>query len=111
YTDVWQLRSPADLRGDWGMPFNIIRMREGVKLKQAGAVLALVAHRFATLAGESPRDVAFRKHAITGNPFQFQRYHIALIAAVLAVLFVACFNLEIGRASCRERVWSLVLAV
>ncbi|HEY8175883.1 MAG TPA: FtsX-like permease family protein [Gemmatimonadaceae bacterium] len=103
YTDMWQLPPPSSMSL---LLFNIVRLRPGVTLEQAHAELDLVAQRLALLAGESPRDVAFRFRPIMGEPFRFQRFHFALIGAVLAVLLVACFNLanlQLARGITRSR--------
>jgi predicted permease len=105
YTDVWQL-PPPNAPSYTSTNFQVVRLRSGVTLEQAYAELNLVAHRFAILGGENPRDVAFNMGPAMGEPFRFQRFHLALIAAVLAVLLVACFNLanlQLARGITRSR--------
>ncbi|MDB4874561.1 MAG: hypothetical protein JWM41_1007 [Gemmatimonadetes bacterium] len=87
-TDAWLL--PA--RGTQ-LPISVIRLRDGVTPAQADAELGLLAARLALAAGESVRETRFYLRPIARLQFHLGRFHWALIAAVIAVLFVACGNL------------------
>ncbi len=90
---------PAALRPDVfilanaGTIPNIIRLRRGVTTQEANAEFSMLAARVAALSGESVRDVRYDLKRVTDTQFHPQNFHFALIAAVIAVLFVACANL------------------
>lgn len=107
---VWTL-SPFVNRG---MYVRLIRLRDGVTRAQMEQELDQVAHRIALAAGEDPRSVAFRVQPAADPQFHYHGFHIALIAAVLAVLLVACANianLQLARGLARGRELALRAAL
>jgi predicted permease len=76
-----------------GMYARTIRLRDGASPQDADRELRVVADRFAAEARENPKDVGFIFHQAADPDFQFRPIHLGLIAAVIAVLLVACANL------------------
>jgi putative ABC transport system permease protein len=87
--NVWTIE-PIERRG---MYARIIRLRGGASPQDADRELRVLAGRFAAQSGENPKDVAFIFHQAADPNFQFRSIHFGLIAAVIAVLLVACANL------------------
>jgi len=105
-TDVWQIWSAAESRRFGPIRlFNIGRLRDGVTIEEARGELNALAQRWSAM---TPNDQPgwFRVSRAVGEPFRFQRFHLALIGAVVAVLLVACFNLanlQLARGISRSR--------
>ncbi len=87
--DVWVIASGAN---NEQVPINLIRARAGAAKEDLFAELSTLAARLAVAAGESPRDTRFYIKPILLQ-FTMWGFHYALIAGVLAILFVACANL------------------
>ena len=91
YSEYWVLPpatvSPADL------PINVVRLRRDVTADEAAAQLAVLATQIARLTRESPKDMGFLLKGMTVGQFHPGNFDYALIAAVIAVLLVACANL------------------
>lgn len=105
---------PGEQMGGWTygesrrreMFARMVRLRPGVTREQAERDLDNVAQRIAAAGGFGPKDVAFRFHKAAEPQFHAQRFHIAFIVAVLAVLLVACVNLanmQLARGIARRR--------
>lgn len=113
YVDIWQLskpNAPQDYRLVWGL----VRLRKGVSADVARAELRMLADRWAAQIGESPKNVDFRLRPAIGGQFRFQGFHMAMIAAVMAVLLVACTNLanlQLARGITRAREFATRAAV
>ena len=74
------------------VPVSLIRLREQASVPAMKAELKVIASRLAIAAGELPSDVAFRfkpLRIVVG----LRWIHRGLIAAVAAILLVACANL------------------
>lgn len=102
-TDVWQLASAAAVDS---IPLSLVRLANGVTPGQMGSELHLLTLRFAQQTGESTRDAGFIIRSATKPPFRMDRFHFALIGAVVAVLLVACANLanlQLARGVTRAR--------
>jgi putative ABC transport system permease protein len=85
---------------------NIVRLRHGTSLDEANSEMRMLADRFGALARESSKDTWFQLVPVTRPQFQFHNFHYALIAAVIAVLLVACANLanlQVARGLARSR--------
>jgi putative ABC transport system permease protein len=103
HTDIWQIPASAQLTR---LQKSVLRVKAGVTKQQAETVLQDVARQLGALAQESPRDVAYRIKPAIGDPFRYQRFHLAMIGSVVAVLLVACVNLanlQIARGITRAR--------
>jgi putative ABC transport system permease protein len=113
YVDLWQLpkqNQPLNFRLVWGL----VRLRKGVSAETARAELRALADRWATAIGEAPKDVDFRLTPAIEGQFRFQAFHMAMIAAVIAVLLVACTNLanlQLARGITRAREFATRAAV
>ncbi|HXT14094.1 MAG TPA: ABC transporter permease [Gemmatimonadaceae bacterium] len=86
-TGVVSVTTPSPLAG------NLIRVRHGISVEQAQQAAAVLSLRFATLAGEAPTGARVQFKQAIKSQFAPQAFHLALAAAVLAVLLVACANL------------------
>jgi predicted permease len=88
--EAWVIETEAV---DQRVPVNLIRLRPGFDIPSLERELATVAARLAVAANELPRTTRFVYSPIT-QQFRVQGLHYALIAAVIAVLLVACANLS-----------------
>jgi len=87
--DLWRLPSPRER----ALPINFIRLRPGASPRLVENELAVLAARLATQAGEGASTTRFLLKPWMTKQFRVSNFHYALIAAVLAVLLVACANL------------------
>lgn len=111
HTDVWQIPAPEVLPR---MQKTILRVKRGVTKVQADIVLQDVAKQIGARAGEPPKEVAYRIKPAIGDPFTYQRFHLAMIGSVFAVLLVACVNLanlQLARGMTRTREFATRAAV
>ena len=110
YNLVWRL-APLNPRYTY---IRLIRLREGATPADAYQELTVVANRIAAQSGEAPRDVAFRFHQAADPEFQFKGFQLAIVAAVVSVLLVACANLaniQLARGIGRRRELALRAAL
>jgi putative ABC transport system permease protein len=89
--DAWVL-PPATLNLS-ALPYNLVRLRHGVRLSDAEAELALIGRRMADIAYEDPKSIWIQIASATIPQFHFKGFHFALIGAVAALLLIACANL------------------
>lgn len=94
-TDVWLLASASGTgAASKPVPPTLIRLRDGASPALVQNQLNLLAARLAAAAGESSRDTRmWLTQDKAERQFHLGYFHWALVAAVLAVLFVACGNL------------------
>ncbi|MEO7086298.1 MAG: FtsX-like permease family protein [Gemmatimonadaceae bacterium] len=99
---AWQIEpEPAA-----GMYVRLIRLRPGATPQQLDRELQVISARIAATAGEPANGDAFRLHQLMDPDFQFKPIHFGLVAAVVAVLLVACANLaniQLARGIARRR--------
>ena len=89
--DVWVL--PSTRVALASLPVNLVRIRRGVPIRDAQAELDVLARRMESLSGDAGRSAAFVLRPVIQTQFHYQHFHFALIAAVVAVLLIACANL------------------
>lgn len=109
---MWMLPPPnVNLRA---LPINVVRLRDGASLVEADHELTVLSTRLALLSGESPKYTRFQLSSATTPQFHFKNFHYALIAAVVAVLLIACANLanlQLARGIGRSRELALRAAL
>jgi len=88
--DMWILPEPGASNA---VAISVVRLRDGITPASADGELSVLAARLAIDAGESPRDTRFFLSGRAEQQFRLGGFHYALIAAVIAVLLVACGNL------------------
>jgi len=109
-SDVYVLRQPATPP----IPIDMLRLREHLEPRQVRELLQVVAARLAVAAGESSSQTAFTVYDFKTRQFQVNDFQIGLVAAVLAVLLVACANLsslQLARGLARSRELAVRAAV
>jgi putative ABC transport system permease protein len=74
-------------------PGNIVRIRGAVSDAQLHGGIATLSDRYRAMTGEPATVAGVDFKVVNKSQFSPQRFHYALIAAVLAVLLVACANL------------------
>ncbi|HXT04847.1 MAG TPA: FtsX-like permease family protein, partial [Casimicrobiaceae bacterium] len=89
--EAWTL-PPASLNLS-ALPYNLVRLRHGVRLSDAEAELALIGRRMADIAHEDPKSIWIQIASATIPQFHLKGFHYALIGAVAALLLIACANL------------------
>jgi putative ABC transport system permease protein len=112
HIDIWKL--PASSASLSPSPPSIYRLKKGLSAVVADKQLHALSGRFAALANESPKDAWFQLVPATVPQFHYRGFHIALIAAVVAVLLIACANLanlQLARGIGRSRELALRAAL
>ena len=89
--DVFRLLPPGTPLSS--IQSNVVRLPKGTPVEVADKQLHVLSARFAAQLGVQPNDVWFQLSAMKRPQFRFRNFHWALIAAVVAVLLVACANL------------------
>jgi predicted permease len=112
HSDIWALPASGVVPGL--IPPNIVRLRAGLSGADADKQLHALSGRFAALANEPPKDAWFQLIPATVPQFHYRGFHYALIAAVVAVLLIACANLanlQLARGIGRSRELALRAAL
>lgn len=85
---------------------DIVRVKRGVTHAQAQREFDQLALQFALMTGDDPKLTKFDLRPLTESQFHPRLFHFALIAAVVAVLLIACANLanlQLARGISRSR--------
>ncbi len=110
-TDVWILPGAGEAHA---IPLTLVRLRDGATIDQANSEMAVLAARFAQLAGETPKYVRFQLKPAVQHQFSYSRFDFALVASVIAILLIACANLanlQLARGIGRSRELALRAAL
>ena len=108
HPDVFQ---PVDLSRSYP---DIVRLKPGVTHAQAQRELDQLAVQFALLTGDDTKLTKFDLRPLVESQFHPRLFHFALIAAVVAVLLIACANLanlQLARGISRSRELALRTAL
>jgi predicted permease len=85
--EVWVFATSGEFA-----PINLIRLRDGVTVRDAEREFAVLAKRLGVATNEQGNNAHFLLVPF-GRQFYVQQFHYALIGAAIAVLLVACTNL------------------
>jgi putative ABC transport system permease protein len=93
---------------------DIVRLKPGVTHAEAQRELDQLAAQFALMTGDDPKLTKFDLRPLAESQFHPRLFHFALIAAVVAVLLIACANLanlQLARGISRSRELALRTAL